>query len=423
MSSLASSGALPRRKLLARPTAWPRSRLPLVVASALAIGVLLTAQAADSRLAVYWVLGLAVGMVLQRGRVCFAGAFRDLHLMRNGSMLRAVLVGLAIATPAFALIEAQAVPNPAFGALPQGAHVVPVGLHLVVGGLLFGVGMVVAGGCVSGTLYRIGEGYLASWSSLAGILVGLVVASHTWNAWWTWHIQGMPADLAACHAGLRRGGARDPAGVGGGVRRGAVVGNSRRQRSAVSDSAGQADTPGHNVWRAPDGAARDRTRQRLAGGGGGQRAGRAERARVPDRPPAGCHGRAARRGPIEARASSGSLPRPSSAPTCWPGCNLVLEQLGLVSEHTMLDGGLVVGALLGATAAGEFKLRAPRQRRRYVQSVAGGGLMGYGAGIAIGCTLGAFFSAIPSLGLSGWIFGIALLAGAGLGTRIIRRIA
>jgi hypothetical protein len=105
------------------------------------------------------------------------------------------------------------------------------------------------------------------------------------------------------------------------------------------------------------------------------------------------------------------------------GCNLVLERLGWVTTSTMLDAGLVVGALLGATAAGEFKLRMPRQKRRYVQSVAGGTLMGYGAGIAIGCTLGAFFSAIPSLGLSGWIFGLMLFVGAGLGTQVIRRIA
>ena len=84
---------------------------------------------------------------------------------------------------------------------------------------------------------------------------------------------------------------------------------------------------------------------------------------------------------------------------------------------------LVVGALLAALVAGEFKLRAPRQRRRYVQSFGGGTLMGYGAGIAVGCTLGAFFSAVPSLGLNGWVFGLSLLAGAGLGTQIIKRIA
>jgi hypothetical protein len=105
------------------------------------------------------------------------------------------------------------------------------------------------------------------------------------------------------------------------------------------------------------------------------------------------------------------------------GCNLVLENLGLVSSRTMLDGGLIVGAFLAAIGAGEFKLRAPRQRRRYVQSAVGGVAMGYGAGIAVGCTIGAFFSAVPSLGLNGWVFGLALLAGAALGVQVIRRIA
>ena len=82
-----------------------------------------------------------------------------------------------------------------------------------------------------------------------------------------------------------------------------------------------------------------------------------------------------------------------------------------------------VAHLLAALAAREFKIRLPRQRRRYVQSLGGGTLTGYGAGIGVGCTLGAFFSAIPSLGLNGWVFGLALLVGAGLGTQIIRRIA
>src|SRR5262245_8552801 len=174
---------------------WPRPSLRGIAAVGVGLGVLLVffvAHAGDPHLALYWTLGLGLGIVLQRGRFCFAGAFRDLHLTRHGAMMRAILVGLAIATPAFALIQARAVPNPDFGALPPGAHVLPVGLHLVVGGLLFGVGMVVAGGCVSGTLYRIGEGYLASWASLVGILVGLALASHTWNLWWTTHIQSMP---------------------------------------------------------------------------------------------------------------------------------------------------------------------------------------------------------------------------------------
>ena len=113
----------------------------------------------------------------------------------------------------------------------------------------------------------------------------------------------------------------------------------------------------------------------------------------------------------------------------FPGRVLLWEATTLADLADVETGRAASGVQLVylsdrlARYAGEFKLRAPRQRRRYVQSVAGGCLMGYGAGIAIGCTLGAFFSAIPSLALSGWIFGIALLAGAGLGTRIIRRIA
>src|ERR1051326_6500982 len=163
-----------------------------IAAASLALAILVLANQAQPRLAPYWALGLGVGGVLQRGRLCFAGAFRDLFLMRNGTMLRAILVGLAAMAPVFALIESRAVPEPSFGALAQGAHVVPIGLNLPVGGILFGVGMVLAGGCVSGTLYRIGEGYLASWASLFGILVGLSLAAHTWNAWYTFTIESAP---------------------------------------------------------------------------------------------------------------------------------------------------------------------------------------------------------------------------------------
>ena len=81
------------------------------------------------------------------------------------------------------------------------------------------------------------------------------------------------------------------------------------------------------------------------------------------------------------------------------------------------------GALIGALFAGEFRLRLPKNWKRYVQSLGGGLLMGYAAGLAIGCTVGAFFSAIPSLSLSGWIFGIALAIGAFTGTQVIKRIS
>src|ERR1700730_18138932 len=140
-----------RTNVLARPRGGmlPWQVLPWQLLAASAIGlvavvILVLAQRVDARLAVYWALGLGVGLVLQRGRLCFAGAFRDLFLMRNGTMMRAILVGLAVLTPLFGLIEARAVPEPSFGAVAAGAHVVPLSLNLGVGGVLVGMRVGVA---------------------------------------------------------------------------------------------------------------------------------------------------------------------------------------------------------------------------------------------------------------------------------------
>lgn len=397
-----------------------RAFIALLVAIG-AVLVLLVAGASSADLALYWALGLSIGAVLSRGRVCFAGAFRDLFLMGNGVMLRAVLVGMAVALPGYALIQFRAVPAAGFGALPPNAHVVPLGLHLVVGGVLFGVGMVVAGGCVSGTLYRIGEGYLASWASLGGILVGLQLAAYSWNIWWTVHIQYAPLVWL-------------PASIGYG---GAV---------ALTLLALAAAYLGILWWESRQaGPAMPPMPSRAVGPSPGLRAqllaikssilvkgwpplvavaalGWLNVVSYQIDHPIGVTGELASWADRAASLLGAAAPALLGA-ELMAGCNLVLEKLGLVSSRTMLDGGLIVGAFLAAIGAGEFKLRAPRQKRRYVQSAVGGVAMGYGAGIAVGCTLGAFFSAIPSLGLNGWVFGLALLAGAALGVQVIRRIA
>ena len=467
--------------------------MPALLALGVAAAVLVLAQRVEARLALYWALGLGVGIVLQRGRLCFAGAFRDLYLMRNGTMMRAILVGLALLAPIFALIESRAVPEPSFGALAPGAHVVPVGLNLAVGGLLFGIGMVVAGGCVSGTLYRIGEGYLASWASLLGILLGLSLAAHTWNGWYTLTIQSAPIGwlptsvgyggavavtwlaLALAYLGTlwweTRG--RDGASVASLRRASAQTSPTVSSTIAMSSSIATSSPVGTSstvATQLPGAAAR--------GQGASVSAPRDQNLTSQGAlAPAFAPNLRARGGPAPFTfAEHLQAMRKSVLGRGWPplaavaalaglnvaaflvdtplgvtgelaawadraaglvglaapallgadalaGCNLAIGSGGVINATTLLDGGLVFGALLAALAAHEFKVRVPRQRRRYVQSLAGGSLMGYGAGIAVGCTIGAFFSAIPSLGLSGWVFGVALLVGAGLGTQIIRRIA
>jgi uncharacterized membrane protein YedE/YeeE len=79
----------------------------------------------------------------------------------------------------------------------------------------------------------------------------------------------------------------------------------------------------------------------------------------------------------------------------------------------MMDAGIVLGALLAAGLAGRF--HAGRvQLTRGIVALAGGLLLGYGARLAFGCNIGAYFSGIASTSLHGWLW----LAGALLGTPI-----
>ena len=124
------------------------------------------------------VFGFIFGFVIQRSRFCFAACFRDIFLIRNTAQTRAVLLALFINTLGFTLVHFLL-----DGDLAAAGHVYPVGLHTMVGGLLFGFGMVIAGSCVSGCLTRIGEGNLMQVVALLGILLGSLLGA--WRLdWW-----------------------------------------------------------------------------------------------------------------------------------------------------------------------------------------------------------------------------------------------
>ena len=101
----------------------------------------------------------------------------------------------------------------------------------------------------------------------------------------------------------------------------------------------------------------------------------------------------------------------------------LLKHLPWLSGGAMIDVGIIAGALLAALLSNEFKVRAPRNAKRYGQALVGGVLIGYGARLAQGCNIGAFFSAIPALGANGWVFGLGLALGAYVGVHVIRRLA
>ena len=144
------------------------------------------------RLAVFWIFGLLFGFILQRSQFCFVSGFSNLYIFRYGNMLKGILIGLAIATIGFAVIMYRLVPDPGTGTIPATAHVAPLGWHLVLAGIIFGIGMILAGSCIVGTLYRIGEGAVKALVSLLGILIGMALLLHTWDWWWPNYISQQP---------------------------------------------------------------------------------------------------------------------------------------------------------------------------------------------------------------------------------------
>jgi len=102
--------------------------------------------------------GLAVGIIfgfaLQRGRFCMNSAFRDIVTLEDFTLLKSVGAAILVTMLGFTLMSQTGAitlnPKPLF----WGAN--------MVGGFIFGIGMVLAGGCASGITYRVGEGMVGS---------------------------------------------------------------------------------------------------------------------------------------------------------------------------------------------------------------------------------------------------------------------
>lgn len=81
--------------------------------------------------------------------------------------------------------------------------------------------------------------------------------------------------------------------------------------------------------------------------------------------------------------------------------------------------GIIFGALLATLFASQFKIKKIKSKKQVLAAVLGGLLMGYGARIGFGCNIGALYSGIASLSLSGWVFALFLFLGAMVGSKLL----
>lgn len=107
------------------------------------------------------IVGILFGFVMQRGRFCMNSAFRDTVLLKDYTLLKSVGAAVLVSMAGFAIMDAvgliQINPKPLF----WGAN--------LMGSFIFGIGMVVAGGCASGITYRVGEGMVGALMAVLGL--------------------------------------------------------------------------------------------------------------------------------------------------------------------------------------------------------------------------------------------------------------
>ena len=158
------------------------NQIPFGVALLIAIvGVGFFAANKSPKSALMWIFGVALGYTLQRSRFCFTASMRDPVLTGSTSLTKAVIIAIATATVGFSSIQYAAfLKDPA--KIP--GNISPVGIHTAIGAIMFGIGMVIAGGCASGTLMRVGEGFMMQWLSLVFFIIGSLWGAHDFG-WWS----------------------------------------------------------------------------------------------------------------------------------------------------------------------------------------------------------------------------------------------
>lgn len=122
-------------------------------------------------LAIAVVFGVGFGFTISRAQICFTSAFRDLFITGRGYMAQAVIVGMMVSTIGVFSYIMLGMPPKIMWAAP----------NAVIGGLLFGFGIVIAGGCECGWMYRAVEGQVHYWIVGLGNVIGSTLLAATWD--------------------------------------------------------------------------------------------------------------------------------------------------------------------------------------------------------------------------------------------------
>lgn len=376
----------------------------------------------------YLWFGIIYGILQQWGRFCFASAWRDLIMFKITRMFVGIMIafaGLSIITAFLDTLGWHTYQPP------------PFGLHELIGGTIFGLGMVFAGGCATGTLYKTGEGNLASFTVLLSLSFSQAIfVAYFFDGLWNNFIQYQPRIFFPDYfAGF--GTAKYFIGT---IILGVfvplillvityvIVGtSSEEEKNSLSGFldmiVGSKRTAIAGLLIGLVAAFQIFAQQKLADSLGFNNFGEV----------------LSRMGFTNEVSASGIIFDPKYWYITTQEAQFgawFLEKVGLNMKNNLffaasngipslwhnppllLSLGIILGSMLMALYSNEFKLKIP-PKDQFVWAIIGGTLMGIGARVALGCNIGAFFTRAAFGNPGGWVFFMGMGIGAFISAKIV----
>src|SRR6187455_920818 len=359
----------------------PRLDRPFLFAAVLGTAVLVALAWLDGHpaSAALVILGFGLGAAFLKTEFSFTAGWRR-FLVRGeaGGMLGALLltaVAALVIVPVAALV-------PGFG-----GAIAPIGPSLVIGAFVFGIGMQLANGCGSGTLYTVGGGSGRMLVTLLFFVIGSVFGSLSLPAFLA--LGGIDPVLASDYLGAWGGLIATLVSIA--IAAALIIAFARRRGAnfmpsrnyiigglaigllcvAVFLAGGHpwSVTFGYTVWGAK-------------------------------------------------AATALGFDLSHSAFWQWPGPKHALAESVLSDTSSLTDFGMIFGAMAAAAASKPFARGSWPPAKSLLAAVIGGLLMGWGARLGFGCNIGAFVGGVASGSLPGWIWFLAALPGCLIGIRL-----
>ena len=364
----------------------------------LILGTIGAYQVVGVKQALLFLIGGALGMTLYYASFGFTSSWRVFIKERRGRGLRAQMIMLSLAVLLF---------FPALGAgelfgTPVKGNVDPVSMSVMIGAFIFGIGMQLGGGCASGTLYTVGSGSMRMIVTLIFFCTGsLIATSHI--DWW-FNLPHLAPISIVTSLGVA------PAlfinfVLFALIAVATVYFEKKRHGSLELEPVSQNHGwkrfirgPWPLIWGGIILTLLNFATLALAGRPWGVTSALA----------------------VWAAKSVSVMGIDVASWNYWqqPGNAKALAESLWFDITSMMNFGIMIGALLAASLAGKFAPNFNIPKRSLAAAVIGGLMLGYGARLAYGCNIGAYFSGIASGSLHGWLWLIFAFIGNGIGVKL-----